>query len=283
MSLIVLIVRINMPKLHSNSKRIAGLIVVFNMMSLPITTTAATENDLSDLSPQERAFLEDDSFFKTLDVQDSPLKWVEPNKTQGKYWLQNDITIDHDSLSTGFVDFTQCHNNLDAIHAIEIVYNAKTTENLTVLSSKGIGSTVTKAASIALRNVQKDAKICISGKTKTLTFDQKQQHWQLARGPYMRKFLDGYYPMHVQETIQWSGVNINWQKTRVLDESKQQFISLFTNKGRSNSTLANQQLLTVSNQEPFPKMALHSDNTRIQNHYWFEGKLKIHYLFIQNN
>lgn len=250
-------------------KFISGLLITIS--TIGINTPVIAQDDLSDLSPEERAFLEDDSFFQTMQVQDSPIKWVNPQKTENQYALTNEITITNNSFKTGFVNFSQCHTHLDAIRAIDIVYNPETTQQLKVLSSQKIQKVIAHAASIELKNVEKGAEVCVAGKVKTFRFDQQNQAWVLLRGPYMRKFLDGYYPMHVQETIQWPQAPIKWKKTEVFDKSQNQFVKIFSDR-----------LLTKNPAEtPHPQMQ--KSPQKIQGDYWFEGKLKINYLFISKN
>ncbi len=237
------------------------------LMAISGNTFAEEKNDLSDLSPEEQAFFEDDSFFQTMEVQDTPVKWVPAQKTQNQYALKNAITLTDETLKTGFVQFSQCHTHLDAIRAIDIVYNPQTTQELEVLSSKKIQTVTAHAAKIELKNVDKGAEVCVAGKVKTFHFNEQNQQWNLQRGPYMRKFLDGYYPMHVQETIQWPDIAIKWHATEIFDESQNQFVEVF-----SDSLLQKNSAKT-----PHPQMQKSHNAMNID--YWFEGKLKINYLF----
>jgi hypothetical protein len=49
---------------------------------------------------------------------------------------------------------------------------------------------------VQLRNVSEGARLCLSAETRAL-HDGGNGYYALHNGPYMRKFLDGYYPMRV--------------------------------------------------------------------------------------
>lgn len=241
-------------------------LAVLGIFSLSSPTLIA-QDDLSDLTPEERAFFEDDSFFETLEVQETPIKWIDPNKTHGQYALENTITILPDSVKTGVVGFTQCHLNLDEIRAIDIVYNPQTTKTLRVISTKGISQSKAFTSKIELYGVEKGAEVCIEGKNKTLEFNQTNQSWRLARGPYMRKFLDGYYPMHVAETISWPSETLNWKSTDILQEQPSLKSAKFT------PLFSTSQPLPSNPQKP--SFEINHKQGWIKSNYWFEGKLTL--------
>jgi hypothetical protein len=49
---------------------------------------------------------------------------------------------------------------------------------------------------VQLRNVATGARLCLSAETRALRHGGSG-YFMLHNGPYMRKFLDGYYPMRV--------------------------------------------------------------------------------------
>ncbi|MBN2646956.1 MAG: hypothetical protein JXR44_04130 [Thiotrichales bacterium] len=206
-----------------------------------------------DLTPEEKAWLEDDSFFASLEVSQGQLKWVDPQKTVGVYALSNRLILESDALKTGKVYFEQCHQNLDAIRAIDIVYNPETTSDLKVVSAKGVGRYQLQTAKVELYQVEQGAEVCIHGRNQTLTYDTVSQTWQIPRGPFMRKFLDGYYPMHLQETIEWEATALKWA-------------SLQINENPAAGTYS-------------PKQNLDSSKSTLKVDYWFEGKLRPVYKF----
>jgi len=209
-----------------------------------------------EITAAERAWLESDSSNEnTRMINEGKITAVDPSLTRSQYALFNKIHFLPDSLQSSQVDFTQCHKNLDAMNAIDIVYNAQTISNLQVQSSTHIGSYTTERDKIELKNIAQGAEICISGTTNLLSYDSQTQQWLLVRGPYMRKFLDGYYPMHLQEQIDLSATNLSLVDIRI----------------EGNSTY-----------QPTRQETGHSSKAHlITLNYFFEGRLKPTYHFIE--
>ena len=49
---------------------------------------------------------------------------------------------------------------------------------------------------IQMKDIEAESEICISADKRALSFDKGRYYLRL--GPFMRRFLDGYYPMHVR-------------------------------------------------------------------------------------
>lgn len=259
---------------------------------------ANQNDDLSDLTPEERAFLENDSFFKAMAVNEGELTWVAPEKTDNQYALFNKLILNDESLKTGRVEFEQCHTNLDEISAIDIVYNAKTTQSLELLSKSKIQRVAILPAKAELYGVQKGAEVCLKG-TLNLLAKTATGRWQLPRGPYMRKFLDGYYPMHVQESLSWQNTPLEWQGIAFANADKslpagqnfqQTQSSALAQKEKSEDLekrLEKQPQKPSENpsktfSETAPQLTWHAPQ-KLQIDYWFEGKLMPIYFFLQKN
>lgn len=137
-------------------------------------------------------------------VNSGELKFVEANKidTRFDYHMTNRIDFLPNSLTDGWLSLQQCHYNLDAVKALEIVYAADKTRNLTIHSQKYIGQAKVEGNSLQLTNIKGSAQICVSAETRGLERINTQQ-WQLKRGPFMRRYLDGYYPMQVSLEVDW--------------------------------------------------------------------------------
>jgi hypothetical protein len=103
------------------------------------------------------------------------------------------------SLNDGWVTMYQCHSNLDKVSASQIVYNKDRIRNINVLSSQNIGSARVEGHTVQLTDITAESKICISADKKALHYDKGRYYLKL--GPFMRRFLDGYYPMHVQVEV----------------------------------------------------------------------------------
>lgn len=182
-------------------------------------------------------------------VNSGELKFVEANKidTRFDYHMTNRIDFLPNSLTDGWLSLQQCHYNLDAVKALEIVYAEDKTRKLAIVSQKHIGQAKVEGSSLQLTNIQGSAQICVSTETRGLERINAQQ-WQLKRGPFMRRYLDGYYPMQVSLEVDW----------------QQQPIQLASNQPTAQTGVQTQQT-----------------NNYFKAIYQFEGKLRPQLIFEQ--
>ena len=133
---------------------------------------------------------------KALAVNEGDLEFLNSPPSQAPHLLENKLTILESSLKDGWVDLVQCHENLDAVLAAQILYRKSQTRELTVLSSKNIGAAWVEGNSVQLENIDRNAQVCVKAQVKAL-HSNYDGTYSMRNGPFLRKFLDGYYPMHV--------------------------------------------------------------------------------------
>ncbi|MBE0493708.1 MAG: alpha/beta hydrolase [Thiomicrospira sp.] len=179
----------------------------YDALDLALTREAEVD-DYSDLSPQERAWLLDDSelneLVSALDSMIIETRFTPPFDLAEHYYMTNQIDLNNQSLSTGWAKLTQCHYNLDPVARLQIVYHPEHTKNLIILEDHAIDVSWVEGKSIQMNGLQKGAKICVQADTYALT--PQTNGYKIERGPFMRKFLDGYYPLHVELQINWAGL-----------------------------------------------------------------------------
>jgi hypothetical protein len=136
-------------------------------------------------------------FFKSVaDVNDGDLKFLVQAPEKPAHHHQNRITIDDASLDTGWVHLEQCHAHLDAVPSSQVVYRQDFVRDLSILRAEGIGRAWVEGHSVQLENVGPNALLCIQADTRALS-PRTGNSYFLRNGPYLRRFLDGYYPMRV--------------------------------------------------------------------------------------
>ena len=149
---------------------------------------------------------EDDFDFETFDridaVNEGQLIFLTQTTTAPVHHHQNYITILPDSLISGWVTLQQCHLQLDSVARAQVVYNAERTRQLKIVSSSGIDRSWVDGHTVQLEGITPSAKLCISAETRAFWPDE-QGGFTLYNGPFMRQFLDGYYPMEVTLTIDY--------------------------------------------------------------------------------
>ena len=125
---------------------------------------------------------------------------VPPNKPLHHH--QNHIVIEADSLDNGWVTLKQCHDNLDAVPLAQITFREGFVRDLRIESSRGIAEAWVEGPSIQLRQIEPGSRLCLVAQTRALR-NTGGGYFNLNNGPYMRKFLDGYYPMRVTLDIDY--------------------------------------------------------------------------------
>ena len=110
------------------------------------------------------------------------------------------ILISDTSLLDGWVQLEQCHFNLDRVAAAQIVFNPQRSRGLEVVSFRNIDNAFAEANSIQLQGIRDDSEICLRAESRALHSDDAAV-FELRNGPYMRRFLDGYYPLRLSLRI----------------------------------------------------------------------------------
>jgi len=121
---------------------------------------------------------------------------------------QNQITLAASSLADGWVTLRQCHNDIDRVRRAQILYNAATTRDIEIESQNNIEETWVEGASVQLRRVQPDAELCIRARSQMLRI-LGDGLYVLENGPFMRRYLDGYFPMRVTVAVNWGDLDLS--------------------------------------------------------------------------
>lgn len=121
---------------------------------------------------------------------------------------QNQITLLASSLDDGWVTLRQCHNDIDRVRRAQILYNAATTRDIEIESQSNIEETWVEGASVQLRSVQPDAELCVRARSQMLRI-LGDGLYVLENGPFMRRYLDGYFPMRVTVAVNWGDLGLS--------------------------------------------------------------------------
>jgi hypothetical protein len=119
----------------------------------------------------------------------------------------NQITLEASSLEDGWVRLRQCHRDMDAVGRMQILYNHTGTRDLEIESQKNIAETWIEGASVQMRRVEPGAELCVRAWSRMLTVLERDRY-VLENGPFMRRFLDGYFPMRVTVVVHWGDLNL---------------------------------------------------------------------------
>lgn len=144
---------------------------------------------------------EEDLFFKNIgEVNEGELRFLTTRPDHPVHHHQNRVTITPDSLSSGWVKLEQCHQQLDPVPDSQIVYSQDRIRALRIIRMENIERAWVQDHTVQMENIKPAALICVEAESLALMKDGADAY-VLRNGPYMRRFLDGYYPMRVTMTV----------------------------------------------------------------------------------
>lgn len=158
------------------------------------------------------AWLEQDFESDTAAVNEGELEILQQKPGLAGHYQQQWLTITADSLASGWVSMRQCHRQLDQVGSMQIVYQAGRMRGLAIDSYERIGKAWVSGDSVQLQGIEAGSVICISASTRAL--HQVDGAIELKNGPFMRRFLDGYYPMRIRLEVSWPSDLLQLQRTQ---------------------------------------------------------------------
>jgi hypothetical protein len=183
----------------------AALLLAFGLLaSSHALPQKMTQQELED-------WFNDDSAARIAAVNDGNLVFLRQPPTKPVHHHHNIITVTDDTVASGWAELSQCHEHLDKVPATQIVFRPERVRDLEIVSYQGIGQAWVEGASVQLREIGPDARICLKLQSQVM-FLNTDGTYHVNNGPFMRRFFDGYYPMHVSMEVQ-----LHTDKLRYLD------------------------------------------------------------------
>ena len=128
------------------------------------------------------------------------LRFLATPPAEGAPHARNALTLSTHSLEEGFVALEQCWSGLDPVPDMEVLYRYERMRGLRVSRAEGIGETRVEGQSVRMRDVGRGATLCVTAEVAIL-HRQADGSYRLRNGPFLRKFLDGYFPFHLTLTV----------------------------------------------------------------------------------
>jgi hypothetical protein len=119
------------------------------------------------------------------------------------------VLITPESLKTGWIVDRQCHYNLNQVGAMEVVFAPGRVRALDITRAENIEKAWVEGSSVQLKNVGPNAVLCLSSENRALTHDAQSGLYTLTSGPYMRRFLAGYFPMRMSLNFEYPVALLN--------------------------------------------------------------------------
>lgn len=133
-------------------------------------------------------------------VNEGDLAFLVEPPVEAVHHLRNLVTLDSDSRDSGWVHLEQCHHNIDNVGRAEILFHKDRIRNLRISSAVNIGKAWVEGASVQMTDIGKNSSLCLEADSRALHANGDGS-FRVNNGPFMRRFLDGYYPMRVSERL----------------------------------------------------------------------------------
>lgn len=160
------------------------------------------------------SWLDDDAEERSIEVNEGELTFIEP-LTERKV-LHNDIelTINDQSLSTGWVQMRQCYYHINPVENTDIVYQYEQIKNLRITSQDNIGKLTLDEQVVNMKDVNPNASLCVAADVRLLdkaaTTTNGKTVFKMSSGPYHLRFFDGFYPYHLTITVFYPSDNLQY-------------------------------------------------------------------------
>lgn len=179
---------------YSRMRILSAVIAPF--LALPAGAAELTQKEIDDWfsGPSQ----------STANVNEGDLVFLAQKPAKAVHHHHNTLTLSRESLTRGWAQLEQCHKNIDKVPRAQILFNLRTIKDLRITSYSNIEHAWVEGPSVQLKNVGSDAKLCVAAQSRALT-KTGENSYTLKNGPFMRRFLDGYYPMHVSMTVKLAG------------------------------------------------------------------------------
>ena len=145
--------------------------------------------------------------YKEVDVNNGELFFLSKIPDKPIHHHTNILTIYKQSLNDGWIKLEQCHRNMDRVPRVQVVFKKERVKDIRITKSDAIEKAWVEKNTVQLENVTDNAVLCITARSKAL-IKNADGSFHLTNGPFMRKFLDGYYPIHVTIDVNFAATNL---------------------------------------------------------------------------
>jgi len=161
---------------------------------------AALAAQSSTESSDQDDWFDEDFGDPTAQVNEGELAFLAVPPVEAVHHLSNRVTLNGDSRENGWVYLEQCHHNIDNVGRAEIVFHKDRIRNLRITRAINIDKAWVEGASVQMTDIGKNSSLCLEADSRALHANDDGSY-RVKNGPFMRRFLDGYYPMRVSERL----------------------------------------------------------------------------------
>lgn len=137
-----------------------------------------------------------------IDINEGELHFLTEPPEQPPQRQTKTLTLTAESLETGWAKNRQCHYELDQVAAMEIVFGKDRVRKLNIIEAHNIGKAWVENNSVQMEHIGADAWICVASENRVVQREGANRYI-VTSGPFMRRFLDGYFPMQIEFKIDY--------------------------------------------------------------------------------
>lgn len=134
-------------------------------------------------------------------INEGELTFITSTPSIAPMHSQHRLRVTEQSLHQGWVELAQCHRNLDALPAAQVIFKSPV-RALRIESTEQIEKAWVEDDSVQLQGVKAGASLCLRLETKVL-ISLGDGRYLVRLGPYQRQFLDGFFPLQLKVQIEY--------------------------------------------------------------------------------
>ncbi len=179
--------------MHFDYRHLIPSALLVLLAALPVQSSTHSQNDDPD-------WFEFDVESLTAQVNEGDLHFLAQPPAEPVHHHDNVVTLDRESLGNGWVRLVQCHHNIDRVSRAQILFRKGRIRNIRITHAENIGRAWVEGASVQLSDIGAHSSLCLDAESQALSANGDGSY-RVSNGPFMRRFLDGYYPMRVSHRI----------------------------------------------------------------------------------
>ena len=174
------------------------------LVAAPLMASSPESDDDFDWFEEEFAKL-------AREVNEGELRFLPEPPQKSFHHHHNEITLLASSLTDGWVQLRQCHYNIGNVGAAQILFREGGIRNLRVTQADNIEKAWVEGNTVQVVINEEESALCIAAESMALT-PADDGIYLLNNGPFLRRFLDGYYPMRVTMQVLYANSGLSFDK-----------------------------------------------------------------------
>ncbi len=161
---------------------------------------------VAEFSQQQLDWLDSEDEHPAQVVNEGRLIFIAARADEPEHHQTMQIKLTEDTITSGWAVVTQCHVNLDRVERLEVLFRQGRVRNLQVVEYRNIRSAEVNGHRVEVQGIMADSRICLRSESRVLWPVGKAadaQAYEMTNGPFMRRFLDGFYPISIAMEVHY--------------------------------------------------------------------------------